>query len=138
MKTHGAACSGEQSVYACRVAESEQRALGSCMPGGLHCSLLPFPRETLNLGEQDDEYGHRECFCHQARAPGCRGLGCTCISHTDWLASSGPGSHRLFLALITVPVSLCGFIFLRPCCASLLMAGEVFSWYVHLHVCSMI
>ena len=104
----------------------EPRAPGSCMPGGLHCGLLPFPREPWNLGEQDDALGHGECFCHQARAPGYRGLGCTCVSHTGWLASSGPRSHGLFLALITVPMSLCGFIFLRPCCASPLVTGEVF------------
>lgn len=64
----------------------EPRAPGSCMPGGLHCGLLPFPREPWNLGEQDDALGHGECFCHQARAPGYRGLGCTCVSHTGWLA----------------------------------------------------
>lgn len=36
----------------------EPRAPGSCMPGGLHCGLLPFPREPWNLGEQDDALGH--------------------------------------------------------------------------------
>jgi hypothetical protein len=48
------------------------------------------------------------------------------VTLAGWLASSGPRSHGLFLALITVPMSLCGFIFLRPCCASPLVTGEVF------------
>lgn len=50
----------------------------------------------------------------------------TLVTLAGWLASSRPGSHGVFLAFITVPVNLCGFILLRPCYASPLVAGEVF------------
>lgn len=50
------------------------------------------------------------------------------VTLAGWLVSSGPGSHGLFLALITVPRSLCGVIFLRPCCASPLGGWRSLLW----------